>query len=902
MLSKSHWYRFIAICCFLLCSTSYSATNLALKAHAWASSEALPAQNAVNGNPNLQWSSTGVTPSWLAVDLGSTATINNVTIEWDASNAELYELQGSHDAKTWTTIHTKTDGIHGTRTDSLDVNASYRYLRIYATKPSAATDKNYAIWSVKVYGAQVETIQLPAVKATASSELRPAANAIDKNPATRWESTHKIDPAWISIDFGKPYVLATITINWEVANAADYQVQGSLDGESWTVISTVTGGRFGNRTDNLKLNGIFRHLRIYGTKRSTGNNWGYSIWEIAVYGSEVPPPPKPVYIPLYDQATNLEPDTVLSTPTALITRFSDRGRDRHAREDQFHAYDHYLPLYWMFRTNQIEIIDEVAKGGKQITFNVRTLWPLNSTDLRAFYRGVNTVAEYHLNAGMTRDINDPLAYKTIIKSNTKEKRALQIGDRMEVEISLFLKTPPEGRSNYYGTAFLYIVGQGIVPWEPKGIFGDATTEREDSYPLPVSTWLGGTTTVHQQTSAEPADILKQMAANTAPQNGQLFMTGRRLHHTDMFSGAHSEQPNPVFTEMANKLKGSYINKSCISCHKNNGRSLPPAINTVLKTHSVKVGDSSGNPHPQLGRVLQPQATNGQPEGSVVIQSWTEENGLRKPNYVFTGPIPAQFSARITPQLVGLGLLEAIPESAIEALADPNANHGPGILGHMNIVTDSQTGQPRVGRFGWKAGKATVKQQIAQALNDDMAVMTSILPQPNCTLAPENCVSGEQLSDAYLDALTTYVELLGVRAQRDYQDPLVKQGEATFSDIGCTGCHVQSFVTSPFHPKAELRNQIIHPYTDLLVHDMGPGLADNLAEANAKGSEWRTAPLWNIGLTAGVSGGEAYLHDGRARSIEEAILWHGGEGSNSKNAYVQLSPDAKSALLKFIKSL
>lgn len=746
--------------------------------------------------------------------------------------------------------------------------------------------------------------QIPIVSADASTELQPASNAIDNNPETRWESQHRVDPSWLSVDLGKTYDLTNVLIDWEAANPAAYEIQGSMDNTNWTTLASRTDGKFGDRTDIFCISGKYRYLRVYGKTRSPGNEWGYSIWTLKVFGTEStdnpPPPPDQVYIPLYDQNTPLDPETTINTATALITRFSDRARDRHAREDQFRAYDHYLSHYWVHRTAQIEIVDEVAKGGNRIVFNIRTEWRLSAPEFRAFYRGINTVAEYWHNVSMTRNPSDPLRYSTTITHNPKEGRSIRRGDRIEIEVSQFLANPPEGRANYYGTAFLYIVGEGLVPWYPVGRFGDSSTEREDSYPLPLSTRLGGKTTIHQQASNEPAHLFKQMATNTAPQNGQVFMQGRRVHHTNMLTGAHMEQPNPNFPELVGKIRGNYINFSCVTCHQNNGRGLPPSTGSVLDNYTVKVGDGNGNSHPRLGRVLQPRSTNGTPEATVSIQSWTDENGLRKPNFQFTRVTPEKFSARIAPQLVGAGLLEAIPESAIAEQAARSTREGLG--GRINVVKDMVTGQARVGRFGWKAGKATVKQQIAEALNEDMAIMTSIRPTADCGSQQTNCSGGDRLSDQRLDELTTYVALLGVRAQRDFDNPTVKQGEQIFKDTGCSGCHTPTYTTSAYHPRTELRNQVIHPYTDMLLHKMGIGLASTLNEGDARGDEWRTAPLWNIGLTSGVSGGEAYLHDGRARTLNEAILWHDGDAAASRLAYQRLSQSSKDALIRFLRSL
>ena len=382
------------------------------------------------------------------------------------------------------------------------------------------------------------------------------------------------------------------------------------------------------------------------------------------------------------------------------------------------------------------------------------------------------------------------------------------------------------------------------------------------------------------------------------------MLGRRVHHTDFGNGSHNEAvTNPNFTELANKLGTNYVNRSCVACHAKNGRALPPATGQSLNQYVVKVGAAGGGPDAQVGAVLQPQSTSGASEGSVSIGSWSESNGLRSPNFSFSGVTPARFSARIAPQLVGMGLLEAISEVDISALADPDDSNGDGISGRLRVVTDPETGQSRIGRFGWKAAQARVKHQVASALNTDLGVMTSVLPLPDCGPLQSGCGPvGSELADQHLDNLSAYISLLGVSARRDLDDPVALQGETLFNSAGCSSCHTLTFQTSPYHPHAELRDQTIHPYTDLLLHDMGPGLASTLAEGNASGAEWRTAPLWNIGLTAGVSQGEAYLHDGRARNLAEAILWHGGEGEASKQAFAGMTQGEKDALIAFLKTL
>ena len=608
--------------------------------------------------------------------------------------------------------------------------------------------------------------------------------------------------------------------------------------------------------------------------------------------------------PLFDASTPLEPDIIVETPEALISRVADRARDRHAREDQFQAYDHYLSFYWEHRTAAIEIIDPIGRGGDTITFNVTTLWKLKSSqaELRFFYRGINTVAEYHNNGVMT--VIDDLHYTRSVRRNAKTGGSLKVGDRLEFELSQFLDAPPNGRENYYGTAFLYIVGRGLVPWEARGVFGDSSTEREDSYPIAEKGWLGGQTTVSYGYSDEPEASFTQMPTRLAALNGQPFVLGRRIHHTDFGDGAHDESSsNPRFSQLAGKLGPRYIQSSCIACHPGNGRALPAAAGTELEQYVVRVGDGAGDPHPQLGSVLQPKNTGGSPEGTVRLSRWIEEDGLRRPEYSFEGVTPEHYSARLAPQLVGIGLLEAIPEATIAARADPTDEDGDGISGRLRIVTDPESGGPRVGRFGWKAGQARVRHQIGAALNTDIGVINSVYPTPDCGEEQTDCGEAEaEISDENLDHLTAYISLLGVRPRRALGDPVTDRGETLFASVGCASCHTPTVQTSEYHPHAELRDQTIHPYTDLLLHDMGPGLADTLPEGNATGSEWRTPPLWGIGLTRGVSGGEAFLHDGRARSLEEAIRWHGGEADASRQAFDALPNEDREALVAFLKSL
>jgi len=614
-------------------------------------------------------------------------------------------------------------------------------------------------------------------------------------------------------------------------------------------------------------------------------------------------------VDLFDTSTPLEPDTFLNTPTALITEIADRPRARHARESQFMLYDTYLIFYWEQRMTDIQIVETIVKGGSTITFNISTLNALDQPNIRFFFQGETTVAQYSDNLYASQVDASGTNWTETINYNTTYNRPIQLGDRLEFEFSPFMLTVTNGQLNYYGGAILYIVGQGIVPWQ-EGVTNDAASVNAaiDSTMMPTNGWLAGADTMPYQYSGETNHVFNQLSPDASPPTGESFLLGRRLHETDFLDGSHAEPGNPIYTEMVGKLGARYSNVSCVSCHVNNGRALPPAIGAPMIQSLVRVGsDASGTPDPVLGSVLSPQATNGAPEDSVVISSYTTITGqygdgtaytLQQPNYTFGSYTPAFFSVRLAPQLVGMGLLEAVSESTIQALANADNAGTNGISGHFQTVTDPQTGQPRLGRFGYKAGKARVIHQIAGALNSDMGVTTSIFP----ILDGQTNSGPIGLADSYLTNWNRYISCLGVNARRSLTDTQCLQGEKLFASANCVQCHSPTLQTSPYAPFAELRNQLIHPYTDLLLHDMGPGLADNLGEGNASGSQWRTPPLWSIGLTPGVSGGEAYLHDGRARTLEEAILWHGGEATAAREMFRNMSASDRAALIAFLKSL
>ena len=282
--------------------------------------------------------------------------------------------------------------------------------------------------------------------------------------------------------------------------------------------------------------------------------------------------------------------------------------------------------------------------------------------------------------------------------------------------------------------------------------------------------------------------------------------------------------------------------------------------------------------------------------------------LRVPRYSFQGligPLPGNLltSPRVAPVNFGLGLLEAIPEASIRGRADPNdANHD-GISGRVNTVFNVFTQRNALGRFGWKANVSNLLQQTAGAYNGDMGVTSSVFPAENCEGEFTGCARhGAEIDDETIGNVAFYTQTLGVPARRNPNDQTNKIGEAVFFAAGCDACHTPTQTTGVLPGVPAVSNQRIHPYTDLLVHDMGPNLADNRPDFDANGREFRTPPLWGIGLVGTVNGHTTFMHDGRARSIFEAVLWHGGEAANAREKFKSFPEFYRRALISFLNSL
>jgi CxxC motif-containing protein (DUF1111 family) len=434
--------------------------------------------------------------------------------------------------------------------------------------------------------------------------------------------------------------------------------------------------------------------------------------------------------------------------------------------------------------------------------------------------------------------------------------------------------------------------------------------------IPVDTALGGPATVvdsGRNAFGFPAPVLDRLQRRA-------FAVGNAFFKENWVAA-------PSSTEGRDGLGPLFNARSCSACHLNDGRGRPPPeaaeeLEGFLLRIGVADGAGGAGPHPVYGTQLQDLALPGvAAEGRVAIRRTLVDGRypdgaqyqLERPDYGIDGQAwgaPGEgvvLSPRVAQQLSGVGLLEAIPAEAILARADPDDRDGDGISGRANVVRDERSGRTALGRFGWKAGQPTIEQQVATAFLHDIGITSSLFPQEPLTPAQRSAIErpsggAPELDDHKLARVTFYCQALAVPAQRDADAEPVRRGERFFEQAGCARCHVPSQMTGDYPPIPAFGGASIRPFTDLLLHDMGPGLADGAAEGLATGSEWRTPPLWGIGLFETVSGHTRYLHDGRARNLEEAILWHGGEAEAARAAFMDLSAADRADLVAYLQSL
>ncbi|SEL89061.1 CxxC motif-containing protein, DUF1111 family [Roseateles sp. YR242] len=839
----------------------------------------LAADKTIDGNTTTRWSSKPEDGAWIAWDFGTKVQLGYMSLLWENAYGKAYNLQVSDDGTTWTLLREVINGKGGTE-EFYNLGVTTRFVRLQGV--ARATQYGYSLFEVQF-------------KTPGS----------DNSIPTQTTSALPVPPS------GQ-------------AASPLFQPQAPLETVQFTLADGTIVTRFGNR-------GVGRHGRERGEE-----------WNEIGYG-----PNETV-----DPATGLEVD---KGPGAYLT---------------------FVPQYFQNRTWGLEIIDNSRVAGvtkpqlKVNTYNQIDNLPGGIAFFRGFDRpgvtGYGWMAPGALQGNPTICPPNPYpadgqlgkdsACTLVIKDypghaaldangfpngQTVAARPLVAGDVIEVAPSMFSTTAAmqakgdNGGVRYYANEWVYVVGQGLAPWY--GI-----QPRLNSVPLPAETLSGGLGSVSYNYSDEGFRMFMQPDNRIGMQNMQRFVEGRRVTHSSFLTGAHTEAGNDVDTAIKGLTGPRFNQTACVQCHTNNGRS--PALTTLnqrLDTMSIHTGvlNAKGQVEadPRYGVAIQMNgvSASGAPQdwgNGVRVTGFTSTTAkladgtsveLRKPTVGFDGPVPKLYSVRSAQPMIGAGLLEAVNEADILARARATPDED-GVVGRANYVYDPETGAVRLGRFGWKAAKVSVRHQAAGALLQDMSVTSSVYPNRSCLFDPASCHTAavqKGISETDLVAVVRYVALLAVPAQRSLSsgfpkgvmpmsehrvDPVqIQAGRRVFDALRCAACHTAEMKTGNNTPFAELRGQTIRPFTDLLLHDMGPALADNLPEGQALGAMWRTAPLWGIGYTEKVQGGASfvgYLHDGRARTLTEAVMWHGGEAEKSRQRFEKLAATDRDALMAFLRSL
>lgn len=423
--------------------------------------------------------------------------------------------------------------------------------------------------------------------------------------------------------------------------------------------------------------------------------------------------------------------------------------------------------------------------------------------------------------------------------------------------------------------------------------------------------FGACALANHLTTIQTKALLSQAYGNLSNEESERFILGKSFFRIPWVEA-------PSATTARDGLGPLFSANTCISCHPHNGAGSVYGSNgeisrSLVTRFSLKAQSDSKNgfiPDPIYGAQLSINGVKGVPfEGkpTLLYESVMSEYAdgsrveLRRPipgvKELGYGSLDEDtvIANRLAPALIGMGLLDQISDAEILSREDAEDKDNDGISGRANRVFDPSSGKIAIGRFTWKASAVSVRHQVASAFHNDMGLSTSIYPHKNCTSKQAECLNAPRgrdtldVSDERLNAVTFYVSHLRIP-----KPSVNKKGEALFAQIGCTSCHTPSVKLSD--------GTMIEPYSDLLLHDMGEGLSDNRKEFDASEREWRTAPLWGIGKRTLVLNQRNYLHDGRSRSIEEAILWHGGEARGAQERFRALGSADRRAVLNFLEGL
>jgi len=843
----------------------------------------LSAANAIDGNLTTRWSSAFEDGAWLQFDFGTKTQVGYMKLSWENSYGKQYNLLSSDDGQKWTLVRSITNGQGGTE-EFFNLGVNARYIRMQGV--ARATNYGYSLFEAE--------FKTPGSDNTLAS----AATSAFKFPlnGNGWTPLPAASAPIETITFTLPD--GSLVTRFGARGLARH---GRERGEEWNEIGygpNETVDAAGNPVDKGPGN-YLTFVPQYFKNRT----WGVEI----IDNSHVAGVTKPTLV--VNQYTTVD---FLNGGIAFVRGYDRPGVTGYGWMTPGELADRNVPL--CKATGYPAQGKLAAPGGANstCTLTVKEYPGHGALDANGFPNGQNIPA-----------------------------RPLVAGDVIEISPSMFSTTDSmaskgdNGGIRYYSYEWVYVVGSGLKPW-----YG--VQPRLNSVPLPDETLSGGIGSVSYNYSDNGLFMFQQPQTNIGMQNMQRFVEGRRLVHTNFTTGDHNEPGNDRYTGAVG-LQGPHFNQSaCIGCHVNNGRSPAPAtLNQTLDSMSVRVAvtNSAGQqvPHPTYGSAVQMNAVSG----SGTRQNWgtavrvggflnttrTLADGtavsLQKPTLSFEGPTPDIVSLRSAQPMIGTGLLEAVAEADIlsRVRATPDAD---GVKGTANYVFDPESGAVRLGRFGWKASKATLRQQAAAALLLDMSVTSPVYRNRSCGSDPAGCNTAAAqtgITEADLQSISNYLSLVAVPAQRslasgfpkgvapldehNVNPPQISAGAKLFAGMRCTACHTAEMKTGSGHLFAELRNQTIHPYSDLLLHDMGPGLADKFVEGQASGSMWRTSPLWGIGYTDKVMGNSAkvgYLHDGRARNLTEAIMWHDGEAAMSRLRFEGLTKADRDSLLAFLKSL
>ena len=862
------------------------------------------AAKAIDGNLTTRWESAADDAAWVQFDFGAKTALGYLKLVWENAYGKEYALQVSDDGQTWYQLRYVTGGKGGTE-EFFNLAVNVRYVRLQGV--ARATQYGYSLFEVEFKSPGGDN-SLPML-ATSAVPFPANGSALAAAPAAQ----APLETVQFSLPDG------TLVTRFGMVGRSRHARER---GEDWNEIGygvndTVdAAGKPVDKGPGAHLNFVANYFK--------NRTWGVEF----IDNSKVAGVTKPkIVINQYFQ------EAQRGGGHSFFRRFDDPGVTGYG---------------WMSPGDLLDDSTYTA-GFNDVTACAVVAKPPEGALLKPS-SGFNGVIGANDGCSVVLD-NVPGHSDIAANANgvmvpngvNVPSRSLKVGDAIEFTGSFFSSRASmdavgdSGAFRYYTNEVTYVVGTGLRPW-----YG--VQPRLLNVPLPAETLQGGLGSVSYDYADNATFMFQQPNNQIGMQNMQRFVEGRRWIHTNMWTGDHNEAGNDRNTAAVG-LQGAHFNQStCFGCHINNGRGLAPTtVNQRLDTMAVRTAATDVNgqqlPHPTYGMTVQMNSrllATGAPQDwgtSVRIAGFDVKTvkladgtsvELSKPKVAFDGPTPGVYSLRSAQPMIGMGLLEAVADADILARvrSTPDAD---GVKGLANYAYDPETKAVRLGRYGWKASKVSLRHQAAGAALLDMSVTSPVYPNRDCLAGPAKCSAAAKtepgLAEDALQLITRYLGLLAVPAQRslasgfpkgvsplaylDVNPTQVVAGAKLFDTLKCSSCHVSEMKTGNGSELAEVRNQTIKPYTDLLLHDMGPDLADNLIEGQATGSLWRTSALWGIGYTERVAGPTTkvgYLHDSRARTLTEAILWHGGESTVSRQRFEALSKADRDALLAFLGSL